>query len=149
MHIVTIGPGGRACTLTQAFERAGLHRGDSPAVDLAKVERVLAGATSRDRSTRATVARALAGVCAAVTGITDPRIVVLGGTWGAHPALIDAVTGEVNNLARPVPVRAALVVADASHAGARSHAGERIRQLVTQYRTTFAELRPVAAAKPG
>ncbi len=146
MHVLTVGPGGRACTFTEVFERAGLRRADSSAVDLDAIEGVLAGDTARHRSTRDTVARAIAGVCGAVSGLVDPQVVVLGGPWGGHPALAPAVSAAVTLLPRPVPVRTASVMFEPSLAGARADAVERLRRVVLDYRNAL-PASPTASAR--
>lgn len=142
MHVVTVGPGDRAYPLTEVFARLGLHRNDSPAIDLAAIENVLAGRTARDRATRRTVARAVAGICAAMTGLIDPEMIILGGEWGTHRALLPAVISEVATLRRSVPIRAATVQVEPSLHGARREARRRLQQAVVHYRT---DLRSIAA----
>jgi predicted NBD/HSP70 family sugar kinase len=137
MHLLTVGPSGRACTFTEVFARAGLRRDDSPAVDLEKIDRVLSGATAGQRSTRDVVARAIAGICSAIVGLVDPEVVVLGGPWGINPALVRAVTAEVALLPRPVQIRPASVIDEAPLQGARADAVQQLRGLLLQYRTSL------------
>ena len=142
MHVITVGPNGQACPFIRVFAQLGLQDPDSPAIDLAAIDRVLAGRTARDRKNRHIIARAVAGVCAAVTGLVDPEVIVLGGAWGTHPALLEAVTAEVAALPRPVEVRPASVATEPSLHGARLDACRRLRRAMTQYRTDLPPPKP-------
>lgn len=46
------------------------------------------------RDLRAILARAICGVLAAVVAFCDPEIVVIGGTWGPEPVVLDAIAAE-------------------------------------------------------
>ncbi|MHA3701233.1 ROK family transcriptional regulator [Jatrophihabitans sp. YIM 134969] len=133
-HLVTTGPGGRAMAFTEVFAALGLRREASTAIDVPALLEAFAGRSARSRSVTAAVATAVTGVVAAAVGLADPAVVVLGGTWGVVPEVVDAVAGGVAGLARPVPVRAAAVVVEPSLSGARAHAVDALRRHVTEYR---------------
>ena len=67
----------------------------------------------------AALADAIRGVVTALVALSDPQLVVLGGTWGTHPAVVQAVSEHSISWSRKVPVRAARVATDPSLAGAR------------------------------
>jgi predicted NBD/HSP70 family sugar kinase len=61
-------------------------------------------------------------VLAAIVALADPELIVIGGPWGAQPAVLDAITAHFRRHPRHVPLRAAAVTAEPSLAGARGHA---------------------------
>ena len=71
---------------------------------------------------RATLARAICGVLAAVVAFCDPELVIIGGTWGTAPVVLDAIAVQFERLPRHVPIRAARFTDAPSLAGARNHA---------------------------
>lgn len=131
-HVVTAGPGGLAMPFTEVFARLGVRVRDSAAVDVAAVLALLAGP---ERAAVGVVAGAVAGVVAAAVGLVDPAVVVLGGEWGTHPALVAAVHDVVTTLARPVPVRPATVVDAPALTGASAAAVTALRRHVVDYRS--------------
>ena len=80
-----------------------------------------------DNSTRQTLGQAISGVLAAVVALSDPELIVIGGSWGAHPLILDAITTAFTRLPRHVGVRAARLRAESSLAGARTDALNRLR----------------------
>jgi predicted NBD/HSP70 family sugar kinase len=118
-HVLTSGPGGRAVAFTEVFAELGLRRTGSTAVN---VEALLAGLAEPGGTLAGHLALATGGVVAALVALADPRVVVLGGTWGVDPALVAAVRSVVEGLPRPVDVRAARVTQEPSLRGARSRA---------------------------
>ncbi|GAA4259311.1 ROK family transcriptional regulator [Dactylosporangium darangshiense] len=117
-HLVTVGPQGRAMPLIEAIGRLGVRLPGSTAID---AEALLA-------ADRRAVAVAVAGVVAAIVALTDPGLVVIGGTWG--PALLGAVDGAVSQLARAVPLKAAAVTNEPALTGARLAAVARLREAI-------------------
>jgi predicted NBD/HSP70 family sugar kinase len=118
-HVVTTGPGGRALAFTEVFAELDLRRQGSTAVN---VEALLAGLGARGGTLTRHLALATGGVVAALVALADPRVVVLGGTWGVDPALVAAVRSVIEGLPRPVDVRAAWVTQEPSLRGARARA---------------------------
>ncbi len=98
-HLVTVGPDGTAMRLTDVFAALGLRRPGSTAIDVPALLR--AGAEVRDA-----LARAVAGVLSAVVALTDPALVLVGGSWGRDPAVLAAVAREFADAPRSVPVEA-------------------------------------------
>ena len=135
-HLITTGPGGEATRFIEVFGALGLRRADSTAID---VPRLLEEAGSA--RTRTALGRAAAGLIAAVVALADPEAVVLGGSWGTHPPVLDAITEAAADLPRAVPVRPATVTAAPSLAGARAVALDKLRASII-HRT----VQPVAGA---
>ncbi|WP_326999739.1 ROK family transcriptional regulator [Dactylosporangium sp. NBC_01737] len=119
-HLITAGPGGRAMPFTDVFARLGVRRPGSTAID---VPALLAADLD-------TVARAVAGVLAAVVALADPALVVLGGPWGSDPAVLAAVSAAFGALPRHVPVRAPACTGEPSLTGARTHALATLRAAI-------------------
>jgi predicted NBD/HSP70 family sugar kinase len=129
-HVVTWGPRGQATRFTEVFAGLGLRQPHSTAVDVDAVRRALDASTARARSTRVALARAVTGVLSAAVALADPGLVVLGGSWGAHPAMLEAVREDFGAQPRCVPVRAAAVLDEPSLRGARAHAVHELRAAV-------------------
>ncbi|MET0423525.1 MAG: ROK family transcriptional regulator, partial [Actinoplanes sp.] len=117
-HLVTVGPAGEARYLIEVFGELGLRQQNSSAID---VRRLLAA----DDATRAAIGRAVGGVIAAVITLTDPELVVLGGSWG--PALLADIRAAVERMPRRVPVRAAAITTEPALAGVRREALDLLR----------------------
>jgi len=129
-HIVTWGPRGQGTRFTEVFAALGLRQPQSAAIDTDAVLRVLDGTSARARSTRAALARAVSGVLCAAVALSDPELVVLGGSWGSHPAMLEAVREDLGAQPRSVPVRAAGVLDQPSLRGARASALQALRAAV-------------------
>jgi predicted NBD/HSP70 family sugar kinase len=125
-HVVTVGPGGAAMRLTDVFDALSLRRPGSTAID---VPALLDAVQARD-----TLARAVAGVLAAVVALTDPAVVLLGGSWGGDPDVLAAVAREFAGAPRSVAVQAAAVTEEPSLAAARATALEQLRDAVVSSR---------------
>lgn len=115
-HVLTTDGTGPALPLTAVFEALGVHRPGTSAID---VDRLVALLRAGDRA-RTRVARAVAGVVSAVTGLLDPQFVVLGGPWGA--LVLDEVGPLVDASPRPVPVVAPLLTDEPALRGVRAAA---------------------------
>ena len=129
-HLVTVGRHGRATRLIEVFGDLGLRRPGSTAID---VDRLLAAATGTGRpaaAVRAAIGDAVGGVVAALVALADPGLVVVGGAWGGHPVVIDAISAALEALPRRAAVRAARVPGDPSHTGARMDALARLRAAI-------------------
>lgn len=121
-HVLVTGPGGRAVPLIDVFGELHLRRPASTAIDVPALLAAVEPDDTRARDLRATLARAICGVLAAVVALSDPAVVVLGGTWGGAPLVLDAIAAEFERLPRHVPIRAARLTDAPSLAGARNHA---------------------------
>jgi predicted NBD/HSP70 family sugar kinase len=129
-HVVTWGPRGLAARFTDVFAALHLRQPGSTAIDTGAVLRILDATTAKARATRLTLAHAVSGVLAAAVALSDPGVVVLGGPWGAHPAMLDAVREDFGAQPRCVPVRAAAVLDEPSLRGARALALHELRAAV-------------------
>lgn len=128
-HVLTTGPDGAAVPFTEVFAALGLRRPGSTAID---VEALRARVATPEGATVLTVlARAVGGVLAAVVALADPAFVVVAGSWGADPAVLDALTAELRRLPRPVAVRPPSVTDEPSLTGARADAVARLRTMIT------------------
>ncbi len=131
-HLITAGPDGRATPFTQVFADLGLRRPDSAAIDEHRLRHALDG----EATLRTTLARAISGVVAALIALTDPALVVLGGSWGTLPGLHVAINDQLAHAPRRVPLRAAAILDRPSLTGARHRALQRLRDtLVTRSQT--------------
>jgi predicted NBD/HSP70 family sugar kinase len=127
-HVLTPGPDGAAVPFTEVFAALGLRRPGSTAVDVDALRARIGSAGGA--AVLAALSRAVAGVVAAAVALADPELVVVGGTWGPDPALLDALGVELRRLPRPVPVRAAQVTDRPALAGARDQAVAELRSTV-------------------
>ena len=136
-HLITVGPRGRALPFIEVFNELGLRRTGSTAIDAG---RLLAAATSPEpqaAATRHTLGQAISGVVAAVIALTDPELVIIGGSWGSSPVILETIAADTARLPRAVPVRGAELTGNPSLAGARIDALSRLRSDI------------IAAPRPG
>ncbi len=126
-HLITAGPQGQAMRLIDVFGELGLRRAGSTAIDVDRLLTAVSGGRPRAEATRQTLGQAISGVLAAVVALCDPELIVIGGSWGAHPVILDAITTAFTRLPRHVAVRAAKLRAESSLAGARAEALNRLR----------------------
>jgi len=124
-HLITTGPGGDAVRLIEVFGRLGLRRPGSTAIDVDRLLEKLAAP-----EVRGTVATAVAGVLAATVALADPEVIIIGGPWGTHPVMVEAIENAFAKAPRSVPVRAATLTERAALTGARQAA-------ITQLRATI------------
>jgi predicted NBD/HSP70 family sugar kinase len=129
-HVITRGPGGKAVPLTEVFRLLGLRTAGSSAVDvptlLSRVDS--GGAASRQRLE--VLAGAVSGVLAAIVALADPQVIVIGGGWGSHPAMLRAINESFGRLPRHTPVRSATLTDEPALAGARQHAVRELQDRV-------------------
>jgi predicted NBD/HSP70 family sugar kinase len=137
-HVLTRGPEGRAVAFTEVFAELQLRRPDSTAIDVPALLRAADAVPDRADGLLAALAEAVCGVLTAVIALTDPRLVVLGGTWGPHPAVLRAVSEAQERRPRAVPVQAARTTTEPALAGAR-HRG------LSELRTFLLTSQPVPA----
>lgn len=127
-HVLTCGPQQQAMRFIEVFAALGLRRTGSSAIDVPTLIRTIEADCPRASTTTAALADAIAGVLAAIVALTDPRVIIVGGPWGPHPAMLDAVGRRFAELPRHVSIRPARVAPDAPLAGARRHARERLQE---------------------
>jgi len=125
-HVLTAGPGGLAMTLTEVFAALGLRRPGSTAIDVP----ALLHAVEARPGPAPELGRAVCGVLSATVALADPAVVLLGGPWGHHPAVLAAVADEFSRAPRHVPVRAAALDDEPALAGAREAALRELRDAI-------------------
>jgi hypothetical protein len=69
-------------------------------------------------------------VLAALVAVCDPEVVILGGEWGGHPAVIDTVRTRFLQSPRHVPIRPAAVTEEPALSGARRRALDDLRTAI-------------------
>jgi len=121
-HVLAIGPDDRAVPLIDVFGALHLRHPASTAIDVPALLAAVESDDAQARDLRATLARAVCGVLAAVVAFCDPELVIIGGTWGTAPVVLDAIAAQFERLPRHVPIRAARFTDAPSLAGARNHA---------------------------
>jgi predicted NBD/HSP70 family sugar kinase len=129
-HLVTAGPHGQATPLIEVFGELRLRRAGSTAIDVERLLSVAAGQDAQAVVTRQALGQAISGVLAAIVALTDPGLVIIGGSWGRHPVVMEAISSAFARLPRHVPVRAAELTDQPSLAGARSDAVRRLRSAI-------------------
>jgi predicted NBD/HSP70 family sugar kinase len=129
-HLVTTGPDGQATRLIEVFGELGLRRAGSTAIDAERLLRLAAGQDARAAGLRRALGQAISGVLAAIVALADPGLVVVGGSWGRHPVVLEVISSAFARLPRHVPVRAAALTDQPSLAGARSDAVRRLRSAI-------------------
>jgi predicted NBD/HSP70 family sugar kinase len=133
-HLITTGPDGRACPLIDVFGQLDLRRPVSTAIDVAALLAAVDGTGRRARTVRASLGQAIGGALSAAVGLTDPAVIVIGGSWGTHPAVLDAVMAHCGRLARPPALRPSAFTTNMALIGARAHALTQLRRSITHYR---------------
>ncbi len=108
-----------------------LRQPDSTAIDVAALLRAIEEDPAGGVLTA--LADAISGVMAALVALTDPQLVVVGGTCGTHPAVLEAVSDRSARLPRRVPLRAALITTEPSQSGAREKALHDLRAAVLSH----------------
>ena len=126
-HLITTGPQGRATRLIDVFGELGLRRAGSTAIDTDRLLTTVSGDQPQAAAVRHTLGQAVSGVLAAVVALSDPELIIIGGSWGAHPLILDAITTAFAPMPRHVAVRAAKLSAEPSLTGARTDALNRLR----------------------
>jgi predicted NBD/HSP70 family sugar kinase len=124
-HLITLGVTRQAVPFIEVFAELGLRRSGSTAIDVDALLRAAATGT-----TRTALGQAFSGVLAAIVALADPELIVIGGSWGSQPAVLDAIAAEFQRQPRHVPLRAAVITAEPSLAGARGHALRSLRSAI-------------------
>ncbi|MGH3172381.1 MAG: ROK family protein [Streptosporangiaceae bacterium] len=126
-HLITIGPHGQALPFIEVFSELGLRRTGSTAIDAERLLTAATGPEPQAAATRHTLAQAVSGVLAAVMALTDPELIITGGSWGSSPVILETITAEAAHLPRALPARSAELTGNPSLAGARIDALSRLR----------------------
>jgi predicted NBD/HSP70 family sugar kinase len=122
-HLITAGVSGQAVPFTEVFADLGLRHPGSAAIDVSAL-------LDAPAATRRALGQAVSGVLAAIVALADPELIVIGGPWGAQPAVLDAIAAQFRRHPRHVPLRAAALTAEPSLAGARGHAVGALRAAI-------------------
>lgn len=133
-HLVTTGPDGRACAFIEVFARLGLRHPESTAIDVPALIGAVEDRGSQSAHTRSALGAAIGGVLSALVALADPSVVIVGGSWGAHPLILDAVRTYSLTLPRAPLLQPASITAQAPLAGARERAVSALRASITNYR---------------
>ena len=126
-HLITTGPRGQALPFIEVFSELGLRQTGSTAID---AERLLAAATGPEpqaAATRHALSQAVSGTLAAIVALSDPELIIIGGSWGSRPVILETIAASTARLPRTVPVRGAELTGNPSLAGARIDALSRLR----------------------
>jgi predicted NBD/HSP70 family sugar kinase len=126
-HLITIGPQGQAMRLIEVFSALGLRQNRSTAIDAGRLLTAADSPAPQAAALRDALGQAVSGVLAAATALTDPEVIIIGGSWGSHPLILEAISTAAARLPRHVPIQAAQVTAEPSLAGARAGALTRLR----------------------
>jgi predicted NBD/HSP70 family sugar kinase len=125
-HLLTTGPDDRAVPFTTVFAALGLRRPGTTAIDDDRLLRML----DDQDALRDQIAVAIAGIIAALIALADPEVVILGGSWGTHPALGRAIDAHLTRLPRSVALRPAVVHDQPALTGARHRAIHQLRDTI-------------------
>ena len=129
-HLITAGVTGQAVPFTEVFAELGLRLSGSTAVNVNALLNAIAPGGTRTRETRTALGKAISGVLAALVALVDPELIIIGGSWGSQPAVLDAISAEFQRLPRHVPIGAAKLTDEPSLAGARGHALRGLRSAI-------------------
>jgi predicted NBD/HSP70 family sugar kinase len=129
-HLLTAGPRGQAMPFIEVFSELGLRQAGSTAIDTGRLLAAATGSGSRATATRHALGHAVSGVLAAVVALTDPGLIIIGGSWGRHPGILETITSGAARLPRTVPVQGAALTDNPSLAGARTDALSRLREAI-------------------
>jgi predicted NBD/HSP70 family sugar kinase len=129
-HLVTAGPGGQAMPFIEVFGELGLRQADSTAIDADRLLGAATGPGPQAAAIRHALGLAVSGVLAAVVALTDPGLIIIGGSWGSHPVILETSVDSMTRLPRTVPVRGAGLTDNPSLAGARTDALSRLRAAI-------------------
>jgi predicted NBD/HSP70 family sugar kinase len=129
-HLMTAGPRGQAMPFIEVFSELGLRQAGSTAIDAGRLLAAATGPGPRAAATRHALGQAVSGVLAAVVALTDPGLIIIGGSWGCHPVIGETIVAGAAHLPRTVPVRAAGLTDNPSLAGARLDALSRLREAI-------------------
>ncbi len=93
--------------LIDVFGELGLRRPGSTAIDVGRLLAAVSDGQPQAHAVRHALGQAISGVLAAVVALSDPELIVIGGSWGTHPLILEAITTAFTRMPRHVPVRAA------------------------------------------
>jgi predicted NBD/HSP70 family sugar kinase len=129
-HIVTTGPRGQAMQLIDVFGELRLRRPGSTAIDADRLLGAVSGEQAQAESVRYMLGQAISGVLAAVVALADPELIIIGGSWGGHPLILDVIATASARMPRHAAVQAAKLTAEPSLSGARTAALSLLRSAI-------------------
>jgi predicted NBD/HSP70 family sugar kinase len=129
-HLLTAGPRGQAMPFIEVFGELGLRQAGSTAIDAGRLLAAATGPGPQAAATRHALGQAVSGVLAAIVALTDPGLIIIGGSWGRRPVVLDTIVAGAALLPRTVPVRGAGLTGNPSLAGARLDALSRLREAI-------------------
>jgi predicted NBD/HSP70 family sugar kinase len=129
-HLVTVGPQGQAIRFIEVFGELGLRQTNSTAIDVDRLLAATAGSGTQATTMRHALGQAISGVLAAVVALADPQLIIIGGSWGSHPVILDTISTATAHLPRHAPVRAAKLTTEPSLTGVRREALNRLRSAI-------------------
>ena len=130
-HLRTTAADGQSRTLVEFFAAEGLFEPGTEAIDVARVQRVLADGSGGEREQGDRIATAVAGALDSVVALLDPQGVLVGGPWGSSPGLLERVAERMSSLAdRELALRPAGLTDAPYRDGVRARAVAAARQAV-------------------
>ena len=135
-HLIVTGPAGQAMRFTDVFAELDLRRDESTAID---VPTLLATTSQgpRKEASRTALASAICDVLAALVALSDPALVIIGGTWGSDADILTAIKARSRELPRTTAIETAGVQHEPSLTGARREALEQLRRTITSSARTL------------
>jgi predicted NBD/HSP70 family sugar kinase len=109
------------------FRVLDLRRPGSTAIDVDRLLAAATGAQPQAAAMRQILSRAVTGILAAAVALADSGLIVIGGSWGSHPLILEAIAAEAARLPRPIPIQAATLTDEPALIGARTDALGRLR----------------------
>lgn len=129
-HVITPGPGGRPVPFIDVFGALGLRQPGSTAIDVRRLLAEASGSEPAAAATRDVLAGAVSGVLAALTALADPRLVIIGGSWGSQPAVLESIAAAAAALPRRVLLQPSVIASEPSLTGARAEALRLLRSAI-------------------
>jgi predicted NBD/HSP70 family sugar kinase len=129
-HLLTFGPHGQAIRFIEVFGALGLRQADSTAIDTSRLLATAAGPDPQAVTTRHALGQAISGVLAGVVALADPELIIIGGSWGSQPVILDTISTAIAHLPHHPPVRAAALTTEPALAGVRLEALSRLRSAI-------------------
>ena len=126
-HLITTGPRGQALPFIEVFSELGLRQTGSTAIDAERLLTAATGPEPQAAATRHALSQAVSGILAAIVALSDPELIIIGGSWGSRPVILETIAAGTARLPRTVPVRGAELTGNPSLAGARIDALSRLR----------------------
>ena len=129
-HITARGSTGRPVPFTHVFAELRLRRRDSTAIDTDRLLAAARGHSAAARRVRVRLAHAVSDVLTALVALTDPGVILIGGTWGTDAEILNAIVSAFAQQARNTPIKAAQISDQPSLTGARNLAVRQLRAAI-------------------